>query len=117
VILYHITDSYLEEKILREGLKGNPVVYLGKTPDVCRNVRTCQIKLGERTKEGGVTIFRVNVEGFDILHDRNTKWIGAPSCVDTGFDVPAWMVYADIEPHRLEVIYSVKEYRQPATCK
>jgi hypothetical protein len=106
MILYHITDSYLEEKILRDGLIGDPVVYLGKSPDICRDVRKCQIKLGERSKEDGVTIFRVNVEGFEILHDRNTKWEGAPSWVDTDVDVPAWMVYADIEPERLEVFYS-----------
>ena len=82
MILYHITDSYLEEKVLREGLKGNPVVYLGKTPDVCRNVRKCQVRFGERPKEGGATIFRVVAEGLELLHDRNTKWVSAPSWVD-----------------------------------
>lgn len=108
MFLYHITDSHLKNKILLEGLIGDPVVYFGKTPTVCQDVRKCQVKLGERPEGSDVTLFRVNVEGLELLHDRHTIWSGAPSWVDTDVDVPAFLVYADIEPHRLEVIDSSK---------
>jgi hypothetical protein len=98
MILYHITDSYLEGKILREGLIGDPVVYLGKSPTACRGVRRSQIENGERLAEDGTTVFRVDSSGLDLFDD--------PNSTKTMFgEVLAFMVYADLEPHRLAVIY------------
>ena len=88
--LYHITDFDNLDIIQREGLKGDPVVYLAERPSYCERIREQQKKMFEKHREGSI-IFRVEVGGYDLFDDPDT-------------DAGAWMIYADLPPDRLALL-------------
>ena len=92
MIYYHITDDYLQERIVREGLIGNPVVYLTSSYEHAVAIRRSQVRLGEVI--GAAILFRVEYDG-EIFIDPHVQPLGT-----------AWMVYDNIPPSCLRVYYS-----------
>lgn len=92
MIYYHVTNGYLQERIEREGLIGNPVVYLTNSVVNAQAIRSCQERLGETF--GDSIIFRVEYNG-EVFIDPHVQPLGT-----------AWMVYDDIPPSCLRVHYT-----------
>jgi hypothetical protein len=88
---YHVTNSYLQKRIEREGLIGNPVVYLTNSMVNAKAIRSCQERLGEAF--GDSIIFQVDYDG-EVFIDPHVQPLGT-----------AWMVYADLPPNSLQVCY------------
>jgi hypothetical protein len=97
MIYYHITDDFVVDKILREGLKGDPVVYLAKRPENCLAIRRCQIRNKEHF--GSATLLEVNLpDHIDLWYDSH--------CFQPESEDLAWMVYSDIAPEFIRIVYS-----------
>ena len=94
-MLFHVTDYYLVDRILREGLIGNPVVYLATAYQFALDIRRCQVRNGERF--GACKVLGVTGE-YDLLIDPHVP------CTPIGY--AAYMVYQDIPPHHIHLIYS-----------
>ena len=92
MIYYHITDECCGERILREGLIGNPVVYLTSSYEHAVAIRRSQVRLGEVI--GAAILFRVEYDG-EVFIDPHVQPIGT-----------AWMVYDDLPPSCLRVCYA-----------
>jgi hypothetical protein len=91
MIYYHITDDYLQERIVREGLKGHPVVYLTNSVANALAIRASQDRLGEVI--GAAIVFRVEYEG-EVFIDPHVQPLGT-----------AWMVYDDLPPSAVRICY------------
>ena len=94
-MFYHITDECLTEKILREGLKANPVVYVATSYLDALSIRHCQLRNGERF--GASTVFGLSGD-YELLIDPHIK--------ATPFGHVAFMVYEDISPDCIQLVYS-----------
>jgi hypothetical protein len=91
MIYYHVTDDYLQARILREGLIGQPVVYLAHSRNDALRIRESQQRLHEVT--GACVVFQVQYDG-EVFIDPHVQPFGA-----------AVMVYADIAPSHLQCCY------------
>ena len=98
MIYYHITDECWSERILREGLIGNPVVYLTNSVANALAIRASQDRLGEVI--GAAIVFRVEYSG-EVFIDRHVQPLGT-----------AWMVYDDLPPSCLRVCYANAVYER-----
>lgn len=92
--LYHVTDEVWVEKILREGLVGNPVVYLARSYFDALSIRRSQERLQERL--GACAILEVQGE-YELLIDPHVK--------TTPFGPVAFMIYQDVSPECLRRVY------------
>jgi len=91
MIYYHVTDEYVLERILSEGLIGNPVVYVTHSKASALEIRQQQLR--KRDKFGGCVVLEVNYEGERFVDP------------DVYPLYTAWMLYADIPPEQLRVCY------------
>lgn len=94
-MLFHVTDEGLVHRILREGLIGNPVVYLATAYQFALDIRYCQVTAGE--KFGACQVFAVTGE-YELLIDPHVR--------ATPIGYAAYMVYQDIPPHHLHLVYA-----------
>lgn len=86
-----MTDYYVHERILHEGLKGNPVIYVTHSPRAALAIRQDQLRL--REKFGACMILRVEYIG-DVFVDPDTFPLHT-----------AWMIYDDIPPCQIQPYY------------
>lgn len=91
---YHVTDAGLVDQILREGLIAQPVVYLAISYLDAQSIRRSQIRNGERF--GPSQTFCV-LGRYDLLVDPNVR--------KTPYGFVAFMVYQDIHPSSLRLVY------------
>lgn len=98
MIYYHITDDYLQERFVNEGLKGYPVVYLTNSIQNALAIRTSQERLNEVL--GAAVVFRVEYDG-EVFIDPHVQPLGT-----------AWMVYDDLPPSCLRVCYANAVYER-----
>lgn len=94
MIYYHVTDDGLVEKILREGLIGNPAVYLATSRLDALAIRACQERLKQRN--GPVQVFMVNYSG-KVYVDHHVR--------KTPFGFVAFLTFASILPQDLKLCY------------
>jgi hypothetical protein len=91
MIYYHVTDYLVYERILQEGLLGNPVIYVTHSKESALAIRQCQISL--REKFGGCVVLKIKYDG-DVFVDPDTWPLNT-----------AWMIYDDIPPHQIQVCW------------
>lgn len=92
MIYYHVTDEYYHERILQEGLRGTPVVYVTHSKRAALAIRQCQLQL--REKFGACVVLKVDYEG-DTFVDPDVYPLNT-----------AWMIYDDIPPNKIQPCYS-----------
>lgn len=91
MIYYHVTDYYCHERILVEGLKGNPVVYVTHSKQAALAIRQCQLQL--REKFGACIVLKIDYDG-ELFVDPNVRPFNT-----------AWMIYDDILPSQIQLCY------------
>lgn len=92
--LYHVTDDVWVERILREGLIANPVVYLARSYLDALAIRRSQERNQERFGASAV----LDVQGeYELLIDPHVK--------TTPFGPVAFMIYQDVPPECLRRVY------------
>lgn len=91
MIYYHVTDEYYCERILREGLRGNPVVYVTHSKRAALAIRQDQLRLSE--KFGACVVLKVDYEG-DTFVDPDVWPLHT-----------AWMIYDDLPPQQIQLCY------------
>jgi len=92
--LYHVTDDVWVERILREGLIANPVVYLARSYIDALAIRRSQERNQERF--GAAAVLDVQGE-YELLIDPHVK--------TTPFGPVAFMIYHDVPPECLRRVY------------
>ncbi len=92
MIYYHVTDEYVYEKILREGLIGNPVIYVTHSKRAALAIREDQLRM--REKFGGCVVLKVSYEG-DVFVDPDVFPLNT-----------AWMIYDDIPPQQITIAWN-----------
>lgn len=86
-----MTDEYYYERILHEGLKGNPVIYVTHSKRAALAIRQDQLRL--REKFGACMVLKVEYKG-DVFVDPDTFPLHT-----------AWMIYDDIPPCQIQPCY------------